>query len=104
VIAVVKVSGELEIGRRDEVRASLSLPPGSRPVLIDLTEVTYADSTAIAELLRFHAEAAAANVPVAILIGDRRLSRLFAYAGLSDAFEIFDDRASGLTYLAGRRT
>jgi anti-anti-sigma factor len=104
-ITVIKLSGELEIGRRAEIRSALKCSPhgGGTAVLIDFSEVTYADSTAVAELLRFHNEAAAARVPVAVVIGNRRFARLLEYAGMADAFAVFDARASALTYL-GQQT
>jgi anti-anti-sigma regulatory factor len=78
---VIKLSGELEIGRRAEIRAALHVGGGEKAFLIDFSEVTYADSTAVAELVRFHAEAAAAGVPVAVVIGNRQFARLLQYAG-----------------------
>ena len=56
-IAVIALSGELEIGRKAEIRRALQLARAPRSALIDCSEVTYADSTALAELMRFHAEA-----------------------------------------------
>ncbi len=101
-ISVIKLSGELEIGRRAEIRAALHVGGGEKAFLIDFSEVTYADSTAVAELVRFHAEAAAAGVPVAVVIGNRQFARLLQYAGLGDAFAIFDSRAAALTFLSGK--
>jgi anti-anti-sigma factor len=97
-IRVIKLSGELEIGRKAEIRDALKADGGG-PVLVDFSEVTYADSTAVAELLRFHADAVAAGTPVAVVIGTRQFARLLQYAGLGDAFAVFDNRAAALTYL-----
>lgn len=69
-------------------------------MLLDFSAVTYADSTSLAELLRFRDEAARQGVPVAILIGSRQFARLIQYAGLSEAFPIFEHRAEALTALA----
>ena len=104
-ITVIKLSGELEIGRRAEIRSALNCSPDrdGTAVLIDLSEVTYADSTAVAELLRFHSEAAAARISVAVVIGNRRFARLLEYAGIGDAFAVFESRAPALTYL-GQQT
>jgi len=46
---VVRLTGELDIGTKDLLRAALHAPTDSRSVLLDLTTVTYADSTALAE-------------------------------------------------------
>lgn len=99
-IAVIRLEGELEIGRKADVAAALRLNGGESAVLLDFSGVTYADSTTLAELLRFRNEAAERDVAVAILVGNRQFARLVKYAGLADAFRIFDDRASALTELA----
>lgn len=99
-IAVIRLTGELEIGRKDEIVRALQLTGGELGVLLDFSDVTYADSTALGEMLRFHNDAVARGVPVAILIASRQFARLIRYAGLSDAFHIFNDRAAALTDIA----
>jgi anti-anti-sigma factor len=69
-------------------------------ILVDFFDVTYADSTTLAELLRFRREAEAQRIPVAIVIGSRQFARLIQYAGLEDAFAVFDNRAAALTFLS----
>jgi len=96
---VIRLAGELEIGRRAEVNAALHVNGSESGILVDLFDVTYADSSALAELLRFRTEAERHAVPVAIVIGSRQFARLIQYAGLANAFKIFDDRAPALTYL-----
>jgi anti-anti-sigma factor len=100
-IAVIRLSGELEIGRRNEIAQSLVVIGSEAGVLLDFSEVTYADSTSLAELLRFRDDAARHNVPVAIVIGSKQFARLIQYAGLGHAFRIFDNRAEALTDLSG---
>jgi anti-anti-sigma factor len=99
-IAVIRLTGELEIGRRDEVAAALVLGGNESAVLLDFSEVSYADSTSLAELLRFRDEASKQDVPVAIVIGSKQFARLIQYAGLSHAFRIFDNRAEALLDLS----
>jgi anti-anti-sigma regulatory factor len=45
------LAGELEISRKREMRDALALSESARAVLLDLSDVTYADSTALTELL-----------------------------------------------------
>jgi anti-sigma B factor antagonist len=99
-ITVIRLAGELDIGRRDEIQRAFVIPPSAARVLVDLSEVTYADSTTLAELLRLRADAQAQAARIAIVIGSRRFARVIQYAGLNSAFAIFDDRGSALTYLA----
>jgi anti-anti-sigma factor len=100
-IAVIRLTGELEIGRRNEIAQALAVSGSEAGVLLDFSDVTYADSTSLAELLRFRDDAAKCDVPVAIVIGSKQFARLIQYAGLSHAFRIFDNRAEALTDLSG---
>ncbi len=99
-IAVIRMTGELEIGRRSEIAQALVLAGNESGVLLDFSEVSYADSSSLAELLRFRDAAAQHDVPVAILIGSKQFARLIQYAGLSHAFRIFDNRAAALQDLS----
>jgi anti-anti-sigma factor len=100
-IAVIRLTGELEIGRRSEIAQTLVVNGSESGVLLDFSDVSYADSTSLAELLRFRDDAAKHNVPVAIVIGSKQFARLIQYAGLGHAFRIFDNRAEALTDLSG---
>ncbi len=100
-IAVIRLSGELEIGRRAEIAQALVVSGDEAAVLLDFSEVTYADSSSLAEMLRFREAAAERNVPVAIVIGSKQFARLIQYAGLGHAFRIFESRAEALTDLSG---
>ncbi len=99
-IAVIRLAGELEIGRKDEITSALVVTGGESGILLDFSDVTYADSTSLAELLRFRDESAQQNIPVAIVIGSRQFARLIQYAGLGHAFRIFDNRAAALSDLS----
>lgn len=101
-IETVRLTGELEISRKREMRDAFMLPDGARAVLVDLSEVTYADSTALTELLRFCVTAQRDRIPLAVVIRTRQFSRLVQYAGLAGAFEIFEDRDDALAYLNER--
>ncbi len=103
-LCVIRLEGELEISRREEIAKALHLSGDERGVLLDFSEVTYADSTSLAELLRFRADAEQHHIPVAVVIGSRQFARLIQYAGLSDAFAIFNERSAALTYLAKPRS
>ncbi len=101
-IETVRLTGELEISRKREIRDAFALPDGARAVLVNLSEVTYADSTALTELLRFCVTAQRDRIPLAVVIRTRQFSRLVQYAGLAGAFAIFEDRDEALAYLNER--
>jgi anti-sigma B factor antagonist len=98
-IDVVRFTGELDIGRRSELREKLAVGETARAVLLDLSGVTYADSTALGELLRFNAAAEEREVPIAIVVVSPQLVRLIRYAGLYEMFSIFDDLGQALSFL-----
>ena len=98
-IAVVSFSGELEISRKNEIRDALAGCENDRYVVLDLAGVTYADSIALTELLRFCAEAERAQRAVALVVQTPQFARLVQYAGLANAFKIFNDVADARSYL-----
>lgn len=98
-VVVIALSGELDVGRADEVTHALTLPARATPVLLDLSDVTYADSTVISALFHFREKATAANTRIAVLMVKPQLIRLLEYAGLSEAFHVFRERSAALTYL-----
>jgi anti-anti-sigma factor len=98
-VAVIRLDGELDIARKQELREALHVAPSARAILLDLEKVTYADSTALAELLRFRAEAQRDGVPVALVATSPQFNRVIAYAGLNEVFSIFEERGAALNHL-----
>ncbi|MEO6913085.1 MAG: STAS domain-containing protein [Candidatus Baltobacteraceae bacterium] len=99
-IEVIHLAGELDIARRSEISAALQVNGSEAGILVDCCKVTYADSTALAELLRFRNDAKNRQVPIAVLTGSTQFVRVIQYAGLNGVFEIFEHRAPALTYLS----
>jgi anti-anti-sigma factor len=102
-ITVIHLTGELELSRRAEIRDALRLSGVESAVLVDFSEVTYADSTALSELLRFYSDSQKSKIPVAVLIKSKQFARVIEYAGLAEAFRIFEDRSEALVYLGATR-
>jgi len=96
----IRLTGELEVSRKSEIHDALRLGEDSAAYLVDLGDVTYADSTALTELLRFCVVAKRNGKRVAVVIATPQFARLVQYAGLSDAFPIFDDAEAALAYLS----
>jgi anti-anti-sigma factor len=101
-VKIVRFGGELEIGRKDEIRAALADSDGPDPILLDLSEVTYADSIALTELLRFCVSTQREDRRVALVILTPQFARLIQYAGLASAFKIFSNCRDALEYLGAR--
>ncbi len=98
-IKTIRLSGELEISRKQEIRDALRRSSEDRAILVDLSEVTYADSIALTELLRFCLNAQREAIPVALVIQTPQFARVVQYAGLVGAFKTFNDRDAAFTYL-----
>ena len=98
-ITVISLGGELELSRKNEIQHALRLNGRETAVLIDFSDVTYADSTTLAELLRFYSQALQSHVTVALLIKSQQFARVIEYAGLQEAFQVFHDRSAALSYL-----
>ncbi len=98
-VSIIRLSGELEIARKSEIRDALAAASDGAAVLLDLGEVTYADSIALTELLRFCADAARNERPVALVIRTPQFARLVQYAGLASAFKIFSEVGEATEYL-----
>ena len=98
-IKTIRLTGELEVSRKSEIHDALRQADYNGAFLVDLAGVTYADSTALTELLRFCVMAKREGSPVAVVIQTPQFARLVQYAGLADAFPIFSDTQSALEYL-----
>jgi anti-sigma B factor antagonist len=95
---VVELAGELDIARKEELRTALSLDGGDG-ILLDLSDVDYADSTALTELLRFRLHATERDLPVAVVITTPQLDRIVRYAGLYEVFDVFSNRDDARRHL-----
>ena len=98
-IKIIRLTGELEVSRKSEIHDALRLGEHTGAYLVDLGGVTYADSTALTELLRFCVMAKRQGTRVAVVITTPQFARLVQYAGLAGAFAIFDDAKAALSYL-----
>ena len=103
-IALIELSGELDIAATSSVRACVEAAAGRRAVVLDLSGATFVDSSMLKELLRANAELerydtrlVLAGVPPAV----RRVLDLTRTTGM---FTLAEDRwaAVALTSADGR--
>ncbi|MBV8150337.1 MAG: STAS domain-containing protein [Candidatus Eremiobacteraeota bacterium] len=99
-VRVVALSGELDVARRPEVERAFAMPADSRPVLVDLTHVSYADSTIISSLFQLSQTAPVLERRFAVLVDTPQIVRLFEYAGLGHVLPVFAERTAALQFLA----
>jgi anti-sigma B factor antagonist len=101
-IRVVAVSGDLDMAAAPAFEATLfAIVSGNDPTILDLSEVSFMDSTAIGALLavRRHAELKPGCFAIVCEPGSE-IERTLEYMGLDAAFSIVTSRASAAAELA----
>ena len=85
-------SGEYDIGSRDRLRRDLSKLATEGQVVLDLTRVTFIDSTCLAELLRLQQvrDSGGLEPLTVVLKRDGPIYRLLDLVNLTDAWRIVE--------------
>jgi anti-sigma B factor antagonist len=81
---VVRVSGELDLHTAGQLEEAISTADGL-PLVVDLSEVTFLDSTALGVLIRTSRRAP--DRPVPLVLDGLELRRIFEITGLERHFE-----------------
>jgi anti-sigma B factor antagonist len=80
--AIANFSGEIDFTTRDEIRSRLESLREAELAIVDLSDVSYMDSIALAELVLLHrARSQAGKSPPRVVIGPR-IARLYEISGL----------------------
>ncbi|HEY6234107.1 MAG TPA: STAS domain-containing protein [Candidatus Elarobacter sp.] len=88
--AIVRLAGEHDIATRHEVHLAFQKVRENPYVIVDLTGLTYVDSTAIDELYRAESRALELNGKLVIVARNQRMIRLLSIAGLTARTPIVD--------------
>lgn len=90
-MVTVELSGDVDIAVKEDLRAKLDAAAAeSNTVDIDLSQVNYADSTALGLIIALHNRLRARGGTVRLVAPSDRMWKLLNYAGLDKAFEIID--------------
>lgn len=81
--AVLRVSGEVDFFEKDGLRSSLERVLNAETVIIDFSDASYMDSSAISQVLIFVRSRVRAGRSVPRLVAGPGVARLFEVAGLS---------------------
>lgn len=88
---LVRLSGELDIAVQEELRAQLDAAAAqSNTVEIDLSGVSYADSTALGIFIALRNTLRERGGDIRLVAPSDRVRKLLSYAGLDRVFEISD--------------
>jgi len=101
-IRVVAVSGELDMAAAKAFEQTLlDCVAGDDPVILDLSEVTFMDSTAIGSMLAVRRQANMTRGRFAVVCSaGSDIERMLEYMGLDAAFEIVSSRSQAAAELA----
>ncbi len=88
---IISLRGEYDIDRLPQLRRELE-PYYAHPyVVMDLTQVTYADSTCLCEFIRMRKARSEAGIrPACYVVNNDRFGRLFRYLGLDEIFTVVE--------------
>jgi anti-sigma B factor antagonist len=108
-LALIVVSGELDYGASPRLRARISahIGSGTRHLMLDLSEVTFIDSTAIGVLVGAAAqlrESGGGSLRVVCADENARVLRIFDIAGVASVLELRGSRDEALAALARSRS
>jgi anti-sigma B factor antagonist len=105
-VAVIELGGELELHNAHLLREEMAaLCEQARPgVVVDLSQLTFMDSTGIGVLVNGFKTARARDGALALVCPSQRLMRLFEIAGLTSALSFFGDRADAQTFVREARS
>ena len=100
---LISLAGDFDLhsGPEFERRVLEALGRGASDLLIDLSEVSFIDSTTIGILMRTRKRLAPLGGRVLIVTSDRNILRLFEITALDRMFEIYARRADALEEIGG---
>jgi anti-sigma B factor antagonist len=100
---LIALSGDFDLhsGPEFERRVLEALWRGADEILIDLTDVSFIDSTTIGILMRTRKRLAPIGGRVVIVTADRNILRLFEITALDRMFEIYSNREEALADVNG---
>lgn len=96
-IAILDVAGELDLFTSPKLQEALDgVLRGQARVIVNLSETTYLDSTALRILTAARQEAQEAGGNVGLIYTQPPIDRLMTITGLKDLFPIFPSEAEAL--------
>jgi anti-sigma B factor antagonist len=100
---VVEVTGDVDIKSSAELRDAVTslVEAGSRSIVIDLTHVSFMDSTGLSALVGAHGSATKNGAAIALVLTDANLLRLLRITSLDTAFAVHPNLEMAVTGLSG---
>lgn len=98
--SVVSVEGELDLSTAPRLKWMLvdSLEAGARQLVVDLSQVTFMDSTALGVLVGVN-RSLQPDARLAIVGSREKVLQIFEFSGIDSAFAIFETRSEALSHV-----
>ena len=102
--AIVIISGELDLSTVPRMQRPLLDQLDQRPaVLVDLSDLSFIDSSGIGALIQ--AKRTANGVPISFVVSaGSQVDRVFGIASVAEALPLFSDREAAMAALASGRS
>ena len=97
-VVVVQLQGELDIYASRPFKAAVfqGISEGATRVIVDLAEVIFIDSTALGVVASGFRSIGARGGTLAVVCGDKNITRLFEITGLDRVLQIYRSRDEAL--------
>jgi anti-sigma B factor antagonist len=87
-VALITVNGEIDIATAPALRAELASPHMGSTVIVDLTGVTFLDSTALGVLVSARKTCREVGADFRLVLSEPRILKVFEITGLTSVFSI----------------
>jgi anti-sigma B factor antagonist len=100
--SVVRADGELDVSTAPQLRQTITsaLDDGGDRVIVDLTAVTFMDSTTLGVLIGAHNRVRESGGFLGLVCPDDKVRRVFRITGLDKVFTLYDTVPDAATALA----
>ncbi|HXE71419.1 MAG TPA: STAS domain-containing protein [Candidatus Nitrosotenuis sp.] len=95
---VIEISGEVDMETAEPLRSALieRITSGLKQVVVDMTAVTFIDSSGLGALQAALLRARALGVRLDLVVSEARLRRIFTISGLDREFSIHETEEAAL--------
>jgi len=102
-VELLEVTGEIDIASASRLISGLNEALGDcdKPVVVDLTEVDFMDSTGLALLLNAHRRLARRDMGFAVVCADGPVHRVFEITDMLETLRVRPDRDSAVSAAVG---
>ena len=100
--SMVRADGELDVSTAPQLRQTITtaIDEGAGTVIVDLTAVTFMDSTTLGVLIGAHNRVRESGGAIGVVCPDDRVRRVFRITGLDKVFTLHDTVSDAATALA----